>query len=170
MNAVLERWNALPEDEAAREILSCCGSKSWAAQLAAQRPFEDEAGLFAAASSCWRSLPESDWLEAFCSHPRIGEKHVQAATTATSAAWSKAEQSQMQDADAAILSRMQAGHRAYEERFGRIFIVCATGKQPAEMLQILEQRLGNDRASELVASASQQEQITQLRLRKWLAA
>jgi 2-oxo-4-hydroxy-4-carboxy-5-ureidoimidazoline decarboxylase len=170
MNSVLERWNHLPAEEAAQEILSCCGSKNWAALLSAQRPFPDEATLFATASRCWRGLPESDWLEAFRSHPRIGEKHAQTATTATSAAWSKSEQSQMNDADAAILSRMQAGHRAYEERFGRIFIVCATGKEPAEMLEILEQRLSNDPASELVASASQQEQITQLRLRKWLAA
>jgi 2-oxo-4-hydroxy-4-carboxy-5-ureidoimidazoline decarboxylase len=170
MNTVLERWNTLPADEAAQEILSCCGSRSWAAQVAAQRPFGDEADLFAAAARCWQGLPESDWLEAFRSHPRIGEKHAQAATTAASAAWSKTEQSQMKDADAAILRRMQEGHRVYEERFGRIFIVCATGKQPAEMLQILEQRLSNDPASELLESAAQQQQITQLRLRKWLAA
>jgi 2-oxo-4-hydroxy-4-carboxy-5-ureidoimidazoline decarboxylase len=170
MNAVLERWNALPAEEAAQEILSCCGSRTWAAEVAAQRPFADEVALFAAASNCWRSLPESDWLEAFRSHPRIGEKHAEKTTTAVSAAWSKAEQSQMNDADAAVLSRMQEGHRAYEERFGRIFIVCATGKQPAEMLQILEQRLRNDPASEWVVSAAQQEQITQLRLRKWLAS
>ena len=170
MNAVLARWNSLPEVEASQEVLSCCGSRKWAAQMAAQRPFADEASLFAAASICWRGLPESDWLEAFNSHPRIGEKHAPTATTALSAAWSKGEQSQMEEAEAAILRRMQEGHRAYEARFGRIFIVCATGKQPAEMLQILEQRLGNDAASELLTSAAQQEQITQLRLRKWLAA
>ncbi len=75
----------------------------------------------------------------------------------------------MKDADAAILMRMQAAHRAYEERFGRIFIVCASGKQPAEMLQILERRMSNDPAAELLESAAQQQQITQLRLRKWLA-
>ena len=114
-------------------------------------------------------LPEADWLEAFRSHPRIGEKHAQNKTTAASAAWSSAEQSQMIEADAAILLRMQQGHREYEERFGRIFIVCASGKQPAEMLQILERRLSNDPAEELLESAAQQQQIMQLRLRKWLA-
>ena len=75
----------------------------------------------------------------------------------------------MSEADDVILLRMREGHRQYEERFGRIFIVCASGKQPAEMLSILERRLGNDPAQELQESAAQQQQIMQLRLRKWLA-
>ena len=169
MNPVLARWHALPPDEAAAEVLSCCGSKAWAAQLAASRPYSDEQSLFAAADTCWQGLPAADWLEAFRSHPRIGEKHAAAKTSAVSAAWSSSEQSQMKDADAAILMRMQAGHRQYEERFGRIFIVCASGKQPAEMLQILERRLSHEPATELLESAAQQQQIMQLRLRKWLA-
>jgi 2-oxo-4-hydroxy-4-carboxy-5-ureidoimidazoline decarboxylase len=170
VNAVLARWNTLPAEDAAAEVLSCCGSTAWAGQFAANRPYADEPGLFAAADRCWQSLPEGDWLEAFRSHPRIGEQHAQKQTTATSAAWSRSEQSHMNDADAAILKRMQKGHREYEERFGRIFIVCASGKQPGEMLGILEQRLNNDPASELLESAAQQQQIMQLRLRKWLAS
>jgi 2-oxo-4-hydroxy-4-carboxy-5-ureidoimidazoline decarboxylase len=168
LNSVLARWHALPPDDAAAEILSCCGSRAWAAQLAAMRPFADEQSLFAEADRCWQQLPEADWLEAFGSHPRIGEQHAQNKTTAASAAWSRSEQSQMKEADAAILLRMQEGHRQYEERFGRIFIVCASGKQPAEMLSMLEHRLNNDPAQELLESAAQQRQIMQLRLRKWL--
>jgi len=169
LNPVLGRWHALSQDEAAAELLSCCGSRTWAARLSGMRPFADEPSLFAAAELCWQSLSEADWLEAFRSHPRIGEQHAQNKTTAASAAWSRSEQSQMKEADAAILQRMQQGHREYEERFGRIFIICATGKQPAEMLAILERRLGNDSAQELLESAEQQQQITQIRLRKWLA-
>ena len=169
MNQVLTRWNALPSEEAAAEILSCCGSRAWAAKLATRRPFADQQSLFEAADECWQNLPEADWLEAFRSHPRIGEQHAQKKTTAVSAAWSRSEQSQMKDADAAILLRMREGHREYEERFGRIFIVCASGKQPAEILHILEGRLANDPAQELLESAAQQQQIMQLRLRKWLA-
>jgi 2-oxo-4-hydroxy-4-carboxy-5-ureidoimidazoline decarboxylase len=168
LNRVLARWNALPPEEAATEILSCCGSRAWAACLAARRPFPDDQTLFAAADDCWQNLPEADWLEAFRSHPRIGEQHAQKKTTAASAAWSRSEQSQMSEADGAILLRMRAGHRQYEERFGRIFIVCASGKQPAEMLSILERRLANDPAHELQESAAQQQQIMQLRLHKWL--
>jgi 2-oxo-4-hydroxy-4-carboxy-5-ureidoimidazoline decarboxylase len=170
LNPVLARWQTLPPDEAATEILSCCGSHAWAARLVAMRPFRDQQGLFAAADHCWQNLPEADWLEAFRSHPRIGERHAEKKTTAASAAWSRSEQSQMNDADAAILLRMREGHREYEERFGRIFIVCASGKQPAEMLRILEHRLTNDPAQELLESAAQQQQIMQLRLRKWLGA
>jgi 2-oxo-4-hydroxy-4-carboxy-5-ureidoimidazoline decarboxylase len=169
LNRVLTHWNALPSDEATHEILSCCGSRAWAACLAGKRPFADEQTLFAAADDCWRKLPEADWLEAFRSHPRIGEQHAEKQTTAASATWSRSEQSQMNEADAAILLRMREGHRQYEERFGRIFIVCASGKLPAEMLNILERRLGNDPAQELQESATQQQQIMQLRLRKWLA-
>ena len=170
MNHVLGRWLTLSPQEAAQEVLSCCGSQAWAEQLAARRPFPDEQTLFAAADKCWNALPQADWLEAFRSHPRIGERHAETSTTATSAAWSSAEQSQMQAADAAILLRMQQGQRTYEQRFGRIFIVCASGKQPSEMLRLLETRLGNDAATELLVSAAQQQQIMQLRLRKWLAA
>jgi 2-oxo-4-hydroxy-4-carboxy-5-ureidoimidazoline decarboxylase len=169
LNQILARWHALPPEEAATEILSCCGSRAWAANLAARRPFADEQTLFAAADDCWQNLPQADWLEAFRSHPRIGEQHAEKKTTAVSAAWSRSEQSQMKEADAAILMRMREGHREYEERFGRIFIVCASGKQPAEMLSILERRLANDPAQELQESAVQQQQIMQLRLRKWLA-
>jgi 2-oxo-4-hydroxy-4-carboxy-5-ureidoimidazoline decarboxylase len=169
LNRVLAHWNALPPDEAATEILSCCGSRAWAACLAGKRPFAAEQTLFAAADDCWQNLPETDWLEAFRSHPRIGEQHAEKKTTAVSAAWSRTEQSQMSQADDAILQRMREGHRQYEERFGRIFIVCASGRQPAEMLSILERRLANDPAQELLEAAAQQQQIMQLRLRKWLA-
>jgi 2-oxo-4-hydroxy-4-carboxy-5-ureidoimidazoline decarboxylase len=169
LNPILARWNTLPSDEAATEILSCCGSRAWGANLAARRPFPNEQTLFAAADECWQNLPEADWLEAFRSHPRIGGQHAQKKTTAVSAAWSRSEQSRMSEADDTILQRMREGHRQYEERFGRIFIVCASGKQPAEMLSILERRLTNDPAQELLEAATQQQQIMQLRLRKWLA-
>jgi 2-oxo-4-hydroxy-4-carboxy-5-ureidoimidazoline decarboxylase len=170
LNQVLARWNDMPQEEAAKEILSCCGSRAWAAELAGLRPFADEQSLFEAADRSWRDLPKEDWLEAFRSHPRIGEQHAANKTTATSASWSRSEQGQMKEADAVILERMREGHRAYEERFGRIFIVCATGKRPEEMLRILERRLKNDSQEELTESAAQQQQIMQLRLRKWLAA
>ena len=140
MNRVLARWNALPPGEAASEILSCCGSRAWAANLAARRPFAEEQVLFSAADDCWQNLPEADWLEAFRSHPRIGEQHAEKRTTAASAAWSRSEQSQMSQADDAILQQMREGHRQYEERFGRIFIVCASGKRSLAAAQELRSR------------------------------
>ncbi len=168
MNPVLTRWNALDAESAAREILPCCGSSAWAAQLAAKRPITDEATLLETSKSIWLSLPEEAWQQAFDSHPRIGQKHAQTQPTQESLRWSAQEQRTAVSEDAtAKLTLEQANHR-YEERFGRIFIVCATGKTAPDILNILETRMHNDPQTELREAAEQQRQITELRLRRWL--
>jgi OHCU decarboxylase len=168
MNAGLARWNFLPLAEAADEILPCCGSRAWAHGMAARRPLPDEAALLAKSDEVWRSLSESDWLEAFRSHPRIGESRTPNALLQRSAAWSEQEQSNVADAGDSVKIALAEANRAYELKFDRIFIVCATGKSPEEILQSLQRRLRNDEPTELLEAAEQQRQITQLRLRKWL--
>ena len=168
MNPVLARWNALDAEAAASEVLPCCGSRSWARLLAAKRPFAEEVSLLDAASDIWLALPQSDWREAFDSHPRIGQQHAVFAT-AQSLAWSAQEQSRAAPDEAAKRALAEANRR-YEEQFDRIFIVCATGKTSSEILSILESRMHNDPATELREAAEQQRQITQLRLRRWLEA
>ena len=174
-NSILATWNALDAPTAAEAILPCNGSRAWADQLAALRPFQTAFDLTCTADIVWRSLDEPAWQQAFDSHPRIGERHAKAATAlspeakAQSLQWSSTEQSAAQltaDTEAALA----AANLAYEEKFGRIFIISATGKTAAEMLAILQQRLKNDPQTELREAAEQQRQITQLRLRKWLAA
>ena len=166
-NAALAQWNLLDDAAAAREILPCCGSQAWANALATRRPFADVQQLFASSDEVWAALPEPDWREAFDSHPRIGQQHARSAT-AQSLSWSSAEQrSAMSDEDATKLALADA-NRQYEERFGRIFIVCASGKSATEILAILNARLHNSPAAELLEAAEQQRQITQLRLRRWL--
>lgn len=167
MTGILARWNSLPPEKAAEEILSCCGSRAWAQAMAARRPIPDEAGLLAACDQVWKNLPQPDWLEAFRSHPRIGETNARAAS-AQSAEWSKSEQQKVGDAADAVKTALAERNRAYEQKFGRIFIVCATGKSAVEILEILERRLRNDDKIELFEAAEQQRQITQLRLKKWL--
>ncbi|WP_263368954.1 2-oxo-4-hydroxy-4-carboxy-5-ureidoimidazoline decarboxylase [Edaphobacter bradus] len=166
MNPVLARWNVLDVESAAREILPCCGSQAWAETLAARRPIADEAALLDSSNNIWLALGESDWQQAFDSHPRIGQLHAVQAT-AQSLRWSSEEQSKASVDEAAKLTLAEANRR-YEQRFGRIFIVCATGKTSAEILGILESRMNNDAANELREAAEQQRQITQLRLRRWL--
>lgn len=166
----LERWNGLPDEEAVREILGCCGSRRWARALANLRPFASEVALAEKADEVWWQLDPADWGEAFASHPRIGEKKAPVSATEKSAQWSSEEQSGVAKAREDIQARLQSGNQKYEERFGRIYIVCATGKSAEEMLAILDRRLDNDEASELREAAEQQRQITQLRLRKWLQA
>jgi 2-oxo-4-hydroxy-4-carboxy-5-ureidoimidazoline decarboxylase len=166
-NPVLARWNALDTETAAREILPCCGSHAWADAAAARRPFADVGPLFAASDEIWAALPEPAWREAFDSHPRIGQQHARAAT-AESLAWSSEEQRAAMSPDDAVKLALAEGNRQYEERFGRIFIVCASGRSAAEILAILNARMQNTAAAELLEAAEQQRQITQLRLRRWL--
>jgi 2-oxo-4-hydroxy-4-carboxy-5-ureidoimidazoline decarboxylase len=168
VNLVLASWNAMEGDRAAAAILPCCGSKRWAATMADSRPIAEEVTLLRRADEIWRQLKEADWLEAFATHPRIGERKAPATASSQSAAWSAAEQSGAGGDDPAILAALAEGNRRYEERFGRIYIVCAAGKTAHEMLVILNARLAHDDETELRESAEQQRQITALRLAKWL--
>ena len=168
MSGVLARWNALEWQEAVEDILPCCGSKAWALGMAAQRPVLDEAALLAASDDVWRKLPESDWMEAFRSHPRIGESHRPPSVPVRSTEWSGEEQHNVSTAAEEIRIALAEANRTYEQRFHRIFIVCATGKSPAQLLETLRRRLHNDDTTELHEAAEQQRQIAQLRLKKWL--
>jgi len=170
MSDVLARWNFLPIAAAVDEILPCCGSRAWADGMVRRRPLPDERALLAASDETWRSLAESDWLEAFRSHPRIGESHSPTATPARSAAWSGEEQRSVGAAGEDVKVALTEGNRAYEQRFNRIFIVCATGKSAPEILEILRRRLPNDEKTELHEAAEQQRQIAHLRLKKWLSS
>ena len=166
----LEGLNALPPEAAEAELLACCGSRRWARELAARRPFGGAAALLAAADEVWWSLAPDDWHEAFRAHPRIGERKAAPAQTARAAGWSAQEQSAASSADAEVAEALAEGNRAYERRFGHIYIVCATGKTAEEMLAILRARLANAPETELRAAAAEQAKITRLRLEKLLGA
>ena len=169
---VLVQWNLVPGDDAASEILPCCGSKAWARAMVARRPLVDEGAILAASNEVWHNLPRADWMEAFGSHPRIGESHASGPSPqppqSPAVAWSAHEQRNVGDADAALKDALGEANREYERRFNRIFIVCATGKSASEILAILRRRMANDEETELQEAAEQQRQITEIRLRKWL--
>jgi OHCU decarboxylase len=153
--------NALPARRAEAALLACCGSRTWARDVAARRPFASSQALLGAADEVWRGLGPDDWREAFAAHPRIGER---------AAGWSATEQAAAATADAATVTRLAAANRAYEERFGYIFIVCAAGRSAEEMLALLEARMHNEPAAELRVAAGEQARITRLRLEKLLGA
>lgn len=165
----IEEWNAMTAKAASEAVLPCCGSHAWAMGLASRRPLGTLPELLAASDAAWWSLTEPDWQEAFDGHPRIGEQHAAAGATDLSLAWSAGEQhvAGLSDDDAKM--KLAAGNRAYEARFSRIFIVCATGKTAQEMLAILARRMRNTAEAELQEAAEQQRAITHIRLRKWLA-
>ena len=170
MHRDLAWLNSLTADEAATELLQCCGSKRWAAELASQRPFPTEQTLIAAANEIWWSLDPSDWLEAFRSHPKIGAKKAADEVSAQSQQWSGEEQSGVANSSHETTSSLAALNDDYEQKFGFIFIICATGKTSAEMLAALRARIHHDPATELPIAAAEQSKITELRLKKLLTS
>ncbi|HYN86721.1 MAG TPA: 2-oxo-4-hydroxy-4-carboxy-5-ureidoimidazoline decarboxylase [Pyrinomonadaceae bacterium] len=168
MTKGLERLNALPDEDARSAMLSCCGSTRWAEALTGARPFANEDELLETADRAWQGLAREDWLEAFRSHPKIGERKAARGTGDEASRWSREEQRGAAEAEAATLERLARLNRVYEERFGHIFIVCATGRTAAEMLSALEARLANDAGEELKVAAREQQRITRLRLKKLL--
>jgi 2-oxo-4-hydroxy-4-carboxy-5-ureidoimidazoline decarboxylase len=162
----LERINGWSAAEARVELLRCCGSRRWAETMTALRPFATETAVFDAAELAWWALERSDWLEAFAAHPRIGDIDALRARFGAAAAWPAHEQAGVSGAPEDVLRRLAEGNRAYEERFGFIFIVCAAGKSAAEMLALLEARLRNAPDDEIKIAAAEHAKITRLRLER----
>jgi 2-oxo-4-hydroxy-4-carboxy-5-ureidoimidazoline decarboxylase len=144
----------------------CCGSPRWVERMLARRPFASDAALFDAARDEWRALDRVDYLEAFAHHPRLGADPERLRARFAAAEWSSQEQAKVAQADEATLEALRAGNADYEARFGFVFLVCATGKGAREILSLLDQRIGNDPATELRVAAEEHAKITQLRLEK----
>lgn len=165
----LEEFNALPLEALREALRRCCGSTRWVELMAARRPYPSTRELLVAADEADRALSEGDWLEAFAHHPRIGDVASLRSKFASTAAWAAGEQSGTSHASEETLQALAEGNDAYFEKFGFIFIVCATGKSAGEMLALLRARLPNTPADELLVAAAEQSKITRLRLEKLLS-
>ncbi|MCA8830808.1 2-oxo-4-hydroxy-4-carboxy-5-ureidoimidazoline decarboxylase [Hymenobacter pini] len=162
--------NNLPAPARAGELRRCCGSSAWVAALNQLFPFEDAETLYKAATHIWNSLSEADWREAFTHHPKIGDVGALREKFASTSTWAEGEQGAVRQASEETLQALAAGNEAYEQRFGYIFIVCATGKSAAEMLALLQARLANPPEAEIRVAAAEQDKITRIRLEKLFAA
>jgi len=149
----LGSFNAATASDAEAAMLSCCASRRFASSVAAGRPYATPQALQAAISSAFSSLTWDDVLEAMAGHPRIGDR-----VTGMPAA----EQSGVTDGSRAALV---AGNVAYEERFGHVFLICATGLTGDEMLAALRERLSNPPGAERAVVTGELLKITQLRAR-----
>jgi 2-oxo-4-hydroxy-4-carboxy-5-ureidoimidazoline decarboxylase len=158
--------NAWTEDEATAVFRRCCGSTRWSERMTRLRPFDSGVSLFEAAERAWWALAPADWLEAFAAHPRIGDRDALRARFAATAAWSASEQSGVVGASEEVLDALADANDRYHERFGYIFIVCATGKTAEEMLALIRERLSNDPEVEFRTAAAEQAKITRIRLEK----
>ncbi len=159
----LFRLNTLPDAESEATFGRICGAKRWAEAMTASRPFLDVATLTRRADRVWADIGSEGWLEAFAAHPKIGERSAD-----DKDAWSAGEQSGVARAEAGSLEQLANLNAAYHDKFGFIFIVCATGKSAEEMLELLSARMNNVREAEIRIAAEEQRRITHIRTRKWL--
>jgi 2-oxo-4-hydroxy-4-carboxy-5-ureidoimidazoline decarboxylase len=165
-NSKLEILNASSEDDAKEELARCCGASLWVEKMLERRPFYSVEELFSSADDIWFKLAAEDWLEAFSHHPRIGDVDSLRAKFASTANWCENEQKGVSQATEEVLHQLAALNDEYFEKYGFIFIVCATGKTAEQMLEILKSRMPNNRDDELKVAAGEQAKITKIRLEK----
>ncbi|KAA1259532.1 Allantoinase [Rubripirellula obstinata] len=158
--------NSLEEQELFQTLETCCGSREWVNRMIGGGKFTSDSDLLLRAKTAWEGLREPDLLEAFSAHPRIGDIDSLRAKFANTKSIAENEQAGVKDADEEVLKRLSAANDEYFDKFGFIFIVCATGKTSRQMLQILEERLVLSRDQELKNAAAEQLKITELRLGK----
>lgn len=162
----IAEFDHFTNDEKRTLLRQCCGSSAWIEKMLAVLPAEDLVDLFEDAEEKWYECNESDWKEAFSHHPRIGDIHSLKEKFASTANWAGDEQSSVKKASEQVIQSLAEGNKLYEEKFGYIFIVCATGRSAEEMLGMLTARLHNSPAEEIRIAMEEQNKITKLRLEK----
>lgn len=160
MTLTVMELDAMSEQDVAAAFRSCCGSSRWVDGMTDRRPFRSRGAVMKAADEEWSKCTSRDWLEAFSHHPRIGDQQAEGSAAA--------EQAGARNADESTRDELLAINRAYEEKFGHIYIVCATGKSADDMLQIARGRMSNNADTELRIAAEEQRKILHIRLSKLL--
>ena len=164
----LHEFNTLPEDNLREELTRCCGSSAWVQRMLSFIPADDLVELLEDAEAQWYKCSPEDWKEAFDHHPKIGDVKSLKKKFANTAMWAGDEQGGVKQASSKTLKELAEANRLYEEKFGYIFIVCASGRSAEEMLDVLRMRLKNPEEKEIRIAADEQNKITKLRLEKLL--
>jgi OHCU decarboxylase len=160
----IEELNRLALEDAGELFTACCGSSRWVEEMVARRPFENIEALLATADEVWRATGPADWEEAFAAHPRIGEP--EGGKDGRAEGWSREEQRRAARTDEETQRAIAEGNAEYERRFGRIYIVCASGRSAEELLADLRARLDSNPERERARAAEEQRKITKIRLRR----
>ncbi len=158
------KLDRVPLEEASALLMACCGSTRWVERMLGRRPFGSRAALLAAAREEWFALSGEDWREAFSHHPKIGDLNALRTRFAATRHLAEREQSGVTGAPEDVFEALAEGNLAYQQKFGFIFIVCASGRSATEMLDLLLTRFRNDPAAEILIAAEEQAQITARRL------
>jgi 2-oxo-4-hydroxy-4-carboxy-5-ureidoimidazoline decarboxylase len=161
-SVTLGSFNAAPAPDAERDVFACCASTAFAKAVADGRPYPDAAALLAAVDAAFSTLTWDDIAESMNGHPRIGDRTAQGGMSA-------AEQSGAAAAADEVKQGLADGNRAYEERFGHIFLICASGLSGQEMLAQLRARLKNNQDAERGVVRAELLKITRLRITKLLS-
>lgn len=167
----LDALNLLSSKELQKELSKCCGSSLWVKMMSDQTPYASKESLIMLADQFWyRFCTKADWLEAFQHHPEIGDISSLQKKFASTSNWAGQEQSGVNTAKKEVLERLSKGNKDYKQKFGFIFIVCATGKSALQMLELLEARLPNNSDFEIKIAMEEQAKITKIRLDKLLTS
>lgn len=158
----IARFNALPSAEAEVELYACFANRHWASEVASGRPYRDAPGLFDAAAILLETLSDDEWLEAFKAHPRIGERGGDAPAS------SEREQGRAMRAAPETLARLAAENRSYEQKFGHVFLIAASGRTADEIHAELQRRMSNSPGAELEEAKRELRKIAEIRLGKLL--
>ncbi len=164
----LHELNTLSKQQLIQELTKCCGSSAWVNKMLPFFPADDLVELLEDAEEQWFKCSEEDWKEAFAQHPKIGDFESLQKKFESTSEWASGEQSGVNNASQQTLEALAEDNKKYEDKFGYIFIVCATGKSAEEMLGILNERFLNDPKDEIEIAADEQNTITKLRLEKLL--
>ena len=164
----IEHINCLDKNQATQLFIQCCTSQRWIEKMVDDRPYNDFISLRKSADKAWDQMTEKDYLQAFEGHPKIGNVSSLKAKYANTKELASGEQSGASQATDELILALAKNNQAYEEKYGFIFIVCATGKSAEEMLDLLYPRLKNDRHRELEIASEEQRKIFHLRLEKLL--
>ena len=149
-------------------LAQCCGSQKWVDKMIGLPPAEDLIDLFEEAEEMWYECKEDDWKEAFTHHPMIGDIDSLRKKFSNDQFAAK-EQASINDSSEKTLQALAGGNHLYQQKFGYIFIVFATGKSAEEMLDLLNSRLNNNPEEEIKVAMEEQNKITQLRLQNLFA-
>ena len=161
----ISEYDHLPTRDKAELLMQCCGSRAWVEKMLRMPPAEDLIDLFEDAEDTWYDCSPEDWKEAFTHHPKIGDLES-LKKRFSGDRFAGNEQSSAKEAPDQTIKTLADANREYEQKFGYIFIVCASGRSAEDMLQELKIRLKNSPEEEIRIAMDEQNKITKLRLEK----
>ena len=159
----LGAFNAASDGELERILLTCCSSRAWVGSMLAGRPYRGVPEVLEASEVAVAALTESDLDRALEGHPRIGDP-----LTADTAESSRREQAGVAEAGDSVRRELAEGNRAYEHRFGHVYLVSANGRDAQQLLELLGERLANDPVTERTVLRGELATINRLRLERLL--